>query len=135
MAGPSYKVCVIVDRQFGDKLAELDSGIPVWIVDSPTNSPVIRRLWKERPNRDHLTGITAFNDVESSTAETVFLAEIDSIDLHHGSYSAGPPYTVIEVIGMPLTERVKNALAEFGCDDFHGSSAGFTATRPEPSDR
>jgi len=41
-----------------------------------------------------------------------------SIDLHHGSYSATPPDTAIEIIGAPLTEEVRNALGEFGFDDF-----------------
>ena len=50
MAALPYKVYVVVDREFGEKLAELERGVPVWIVDTPTNKPVAQRLWNERPD-------------------------------------------------------------------------------------
>lgn len=69
----------------------------MWIVDTPSNKPVAQRLWKDRPNESHLTGITTFNDVEFSSPEELLIGELASIDLHHGAYSADPPYTVIDV--------------------------------------
>jgi len=56
-----YKVSVVVDREFGEQLATLAPGVPVWIVDTPTNKAVAKRLWKERPHDNSLTGITTFN--------------------------------------------------------------------------
>jgi len=38
MAGAPYKVYIVVDREFGDKPAEIE-GAPVWIVDTPINKP------------------------------------------------------------------------------------------------
>jgi len=32
-----YKVFVVVDREFGEQLATLTPGLPVWIVDTPIN--------------------------------------------------------------------------------------------------
>jgi hypothetical protein len=55
-----YKVYVVVDRTFGERLAALPESVPVWIVDTPTNAPVAGRLWKERSQRSHLAGITTF---------------------------------------------------------------------------
>jgi hypothetical protein len=104
----------------------------VWIVDTPTNKAVAQRLWKERPEEGHLTGITTFNNADSSSPEDLLVAELDSIDLHHGSYSADPPYTAIEVLGTPLTERVRNELSAYGFNEFHTNSAGFTAQRRIP---
>jgi hypothetical protein len=49
MADP-YKVRIVVDREFGEQLARLPRGEPVWIVDTPTNKPVVELLWKERPD-------------------------------------------------------------------------------------
>jgi hypothetical protein len=60
MTAVAYKVYVVVDRQFGDRLAGLERGVPVWIVDTPTNKPVAQQLWKERPD----TGITTFDDMK-----------------------------------------------------------------------
>lgn len=131
MATP-YKVCVIVDRNFGERLAELPRGVPVWIVDTPSNKPVAQRLWKERPNESHLTGITTFNDMESSSPDELLIEELDSVDLHHGVHSADPPYAVLEVLGTQLTDSAKHALAAYGFEEFHENSTGFTAIRREP---
>jgi hypothetical protein len=134
MAGAPYKVYVVVDREFGEQLAQLEPHVPVWIVDTTTNKPVIERLWKEHADGDHLTGVTSFRDVDSSSPEDILLAELDSIDLHHGIYSADPPYTILEVLGTPLTARAKAELSAYGFNEFHSNSAGFTATRPQPLD-
>ena len=106
MAGP-YRVCIVVDRNFGERLAELARGVPVWIVDTPSNKAVAQRLWKERPNESHLTGITTFDDTESSSADELLIAELDSIDLHHGVHSATTPYTELEVLGARLTDTAQ----------------------------
>jgi len=45
MAAVPYKVYIVVDLEFGEKLAELERGVPVWIVDTPTNKPVAQRFW------------------------------------------------------------------------------------------
>jgi hypothetical protein len=132
-AGP-YRVYIVVDRAFGDKLTEIEEGAPVWIVDTPINKAVVRRLWGERPQQNHLAGITTFDDFESSSSEDLLLGELGTIDLHHGRYSANPPYTVIEVVGTPLTTKVKDELSEYGFNEFYPASVGFTARRSEPVD-
>jgi len=129
MAALPYKVYVVVDREFGEKLSELERGVPVWIVDTPTNKPVAQRLWNERPDEDHLTGITTFNDPNSLSPEELLLSHLDTIELHHGSHSADPPYTVIEVFGTQLTANAKNVLSEYGFTVFQVTSTGFTASR------
>jgi hypothetical protein len=84
MAPTPHRVYVVVARDFGgEQLVGLERGIPICIVDSAANNPVIRRLWNERPDHDHLTGITAFNDVESASSTELLLGKLDSIDLHH----------------------------------------------------
>jgi hypothetical protein len=109
-------------------------GVPVRIVGSPANKSVAQRLWSELPARNHLTGITAFSDTGSLSPSELLLAELDTLDLHHGSYSADPPYTVIEVIGAPLTAKTKDALSIYSFNEFRENLAGFTATRPEAFD-
>ena len=129
MAAAPYKVYIVVDREFGEKLAELERGVPVWIVDTPTNKPVAQRFWNERPDENHLTGITTFNDLNSLSPEEMLLGHLDTIELHHGSHSADPPYTVIEVFGTQLTANAKSVLSEYGFNAFHITSTGFTASR------
>jgi hypothetical protein len=58
------------------------------------------------------------------------VSELDKIDLHHGSYSANPPYAILEVLGAPLSDRIKAQLSQYGFDEFHPSAAGFRAVQP-----
>jgi hypothetical protein len=123
---------VVVEREFGEHLAEFAPGVPVWIVNTPLNRVLAERLRKERNQKGHLTGITSFNDSKSSSAADLLVSELDKIDLHHGSHSANPPYTLLEVLGAPLSDR-KAQLSQYGFDEFHPSAAGFRAIRPRSS--
>jgi hypothetical protein len=129
-----YKVSVVVDPEFGEQLAVLAQGVPVWIVDSPTNKAVAKRLWKERPHDNSLTGITTFDFSASDAPGEIAVSMLDTIELHHGRHSADPAYTVIEVFGATLTENVKIGLSEYGFNKFYPTSTGFRATRPLPVD-
>jgi len=106
----------------------------MWIVDTPTNKPVAQRFWNEHPDEDHLTGIATFNDLNSLSPEEMLQGHLDTIELHHGSYSADPPYTLIEVFGTQLMANVKNVMSEHGFNEFHVTSTGFTASRPKALD-
>jgi hypothetical protein len=78
------RVYVVVDPEFGEKLAQLERGAPVWIVDSPTNKPVVQRFWNEHPNESHLTGITTFHNWDSLSPEDMLLRKLGRIKLRHG---------------------------------------------------
>lgn len=72
----------------GKKLRELSPTSPVWIVMSPANEPVIRKLWETRSkSADHLTGITGMKWVPADVPEITFLYWLETIDLHHGPES------------------------------------------------
>jgi len=71
--------------------------------------------------------------VEGSSSEDILISELDTIDLHHGTYLTNPPYIVLEVIGSAMTTRLKAELSEFGFNEFQGISEGFRAVRPVPT--
>jgi hypothetical protein len=129
-----YRVFVVLDRNYGQRLAELAEAGPVWIVDTPGNCAVAQQIWVANPNHSHLEGVTTFKFVEDSLCEDILLNELDTIDDHHGTYSANPPYTIIEVIGTGIGDTVKAKLAEFGFDQFEPTLQGFRAIRPLPKD-
>jgi hypothetical protein len=133
MSTQTCSIYVIVDRDFGEGLASLPMGVPVWIVDTPANTDVAHRLWKERPSDDHLTGITTFNISVNDSPEENLINELDMIDLHHGLHSAELPYARVQVIGTPLSEEIKLAFADYGFDEFSPTSSGFLATRKSPT--
>lgn len=128
-----YTAIVVVDREFGERLKTLQSEVPVWIIDTPVNTPVARLLWNERPERTDLDGITTFQAPKSASSEEVLLSILDTVHLHHGQYSADPPYTVVEILGASPTEKVRSELGKHGFDAFEPTPAGFRATRPLPA--
>jgi hypothetical protein len=127
-----YEVSIVVDRDYGSRLRELLESGPVWAIDSQANREVAQEIWKEFASRDHLDGITIFATGKTSPEEA-FVAEFDTIDIHHGVYSAGPPYTIARTIGTSLTDRLRAVLSSYGFDSFTTTDEGFKATRPLPS--
>ncbi|MBE7158417.1 MAG: hypothetical protein INR62_08290 [Rhodospirillales bacterium] len=125
-----YRVHVIVDPASGRRLADLPADEPVWIVAGPINEPIVRQLWQQRLTKSHLDGITMFRS--HGSPEDAFLGELGTVDLHHGEYSAQPPYSLLEVVGCPPSEEVRSALTEFGFSIIASSPEGFSAQRPIP---
>ena len=128
----SDRVSIVLDREYGQRLVELAEKGPVWIVDTPENRTVAQEIWASHPNRSHLEGVTTFKVSDGTSSEDMLINELDTIDLHHGAYSANPPYTVLDVIGTAITARLKAELEEFGFDDFQEQPNGFRAVRPIP---
>jgi hypothetical protein len=131
----AYRVFVVLDREYGERLFELARGGPVWIVDTPQNRAVAQSLWTSSPKLNHLEGVTTFKASQDCSNEETLINELDAIDLHHGSYSADPPYTVLEVIGARLSNKLENELSRFGFNQFHATTEGFGAVRPVASSR
>jgi hypothetical protein len=129
----AYRVVVVLDREYGDRLSALAKAGPVWIVDTPLNRSAAQKIWAVDANRSHLDGVTTFKTGDDNSPEDSLLNELDTIDLHHGTYSADPPYTVLEVVGAEINERVKTGLSEFGFNEFQTTANGFRAVRPQPS--
>jgi hypothetical protein len=132
MSTTPYSVSIVLDRSYGPFLRELLKGGPVWVVDSPANRDCAQQLWSEFPAHNHLDGITVFKSGEGRSPEQILIDNMETIDLHHGIYSANPPYTVVRVVGSTLTPQVKQTLASFGFDSFTITSEGFDAVRPSP---
>jgi hypothetical protein len=129
-----HRVFVVVDRDYGQRLSELAEAGPVWIVDTPANRTVAQQIWAANPNRSHLEGVTTFKAPENTSSEDLLIAELNAIDLHHGTYSANPPYTVLEVIGTAIIARLRAELREFGFNDVQERPQGFRAVRTVPTD-
>lgn len=125
-----YSVSVVLDRDYGLRLCELLRLGSVWAVESPTNRNIAQEIWRENPSRSHLDGLTIFSATEGSTSEQILIDELENVDLHHGHYSADPPYTILRVIGAQLTDEVRGMLSELGFDAFETTDGGFEATRP-----
>ncbi|HEY4031564.1 MAG TPA: hypothetical protein VGM25_14550 [Caulobacteraceae bacterium] len=122
-------ILVILDPDYGPRLREVPPGRPIWIAMSPANEPVVRSLWQTRTDVGSVTGITGFRFDAGVAAEENFLANLDTIDLHHGPYSTPVPYTELEVIGAPLNSTVRAVLSQIGFTQFITGEDGFVARR------
>jgi hypothetical protein len=123
-----YLVRIVVDPSFGERLTGLPEGEPVWVIESVLNTPVAHRLWTERP-KDYRDGITTFTAASGSSAEAELIRILETVDEHHGEYSAGPPYSLLDVIGCSPSEQVQSALVQFEFAVTEQTSDGFRAAR------
>ena len=76
------------------------------------------------PVRD---GITTFRG--GSTPEASLIDALSMIDLHHGPYSADPPYAELEIYGVAATPAIRSALAEIGFEVSAANGTGLRAIR------
>jgi len=125
-----YRVFVVLDREFREQLSRLVEKSPVWIVDTPKNRAAAQSIWSANASRSPLVGVTTFKARDDSSPEDVLISKLETVDLHHGVYPRIHPYTVVEVIGTGISDRVKENFAEFGFDQFEPTSEGFRAIRP-----
>jgi hypothetical protein len=123
------RLLVVMGCDYGERLREVSSGRPVWIILSPANEPIVRSIWTEHPQQDYRIGVTGLKFEPSRAAEDHFLVEIDTLDIHHGPYSTEKPYTELEVIGCHLTQPIRTELSELGFARFDEQATGFIAKR------
>ena len=124
-----YGVAVVLDRHFGDRLVTLAQNGPVWIIESPENQAAARICWNRNPTASHLEGITLFKSFDVMSPEDVLIANLDTIELHHGEYSATVPYSILEVVGASRSSKIEAELAEYGFNCLEDTPEGFRATR------
>ena len=128
-----YSVSIVLDRSYGSLMRELIEAGPVWVVDSPDNRDFTQQFWAESSADGHPESVTLFKASESRSPERILIDWMDTIDLHHGVYSADPSYTAIRVVGCMLIPEARQVLGTFGFDFFTVTDEGFHAVRPMPA--
>jgi hypothetical protein len=104
-------VTLVVDPEFGERAKARARIGPLWVIDSPTNTPVIKELWASGERYD-ANSPTHFNAVAGRSLEDSVIASIDTVDTQH------PNWTTFEIIGAALSPRLLRALLEYA----HGSA-------------
>ena len=127
------KVTLVLDPNFGQRLELLAIHSQVWTIDTPANRIIAEKYWQDNPEHTLEMGITTFQVNDNETMEEACLRILDAIDLHHGEYSSNPPYSDLEVIGLPISEQIKCALEGIGFEAIEHTAEGFRATRREDS--
>ncbi len=123
-----YRVIVVMDPSYGERLVELAQHAHVWAIQSPENEEAQRSFlaskppgwnWSERVD----SGLTIIR------SKSLDLDVLESIILHHGEYSHDPPVDALEVIGCALDEHVGAAFVEQGFPILVARPEGFLALR------
>jgi hypothetical protein len=126
-------VGLVVDRNFGDRLAELARSFHVWVVESPANTPVIQRIWNNEPSAsagDQLgAGVTSFVANEKEFPEAICARIAGDLEEHHGEFAHDPPWSEIEVFGVKLSPVLQQAFEEIGATAFEPTPEGFICRR------
>jgi hypothetical protein len=122
-----YAVALVVDPMFGDRLSGIAPGTPVWIADTPGNRLAVERHWAQHSGQSASEGVTAFKVDPTGTPEDWCASVLPDVDLHHGRLSHDPPYSVIDVYGVPLTPALRAALGDFGFRSVLARDGGFRA--------
>jgi len=129
------KVTLVLEPEYGERLAVLASAGHVWVVDTPANHQAAKEYWDQTPNSEAGFTITTFKFSETASRLETFRSILEIVDLHHGGYSS-TPYAQLEVIGLPLTAKARSAVKGLGFDHVGATAEGFRATRsPRHTDR
>lgn len=89
----------------------------------------MRRLRREDDVKGLRRDVTTFKYSESESNEELLISRLATIDLHHGPDSSSLPFTTLDVIGLPLTHRIRAELGEYYFSEFRNTLEGFSATR------
>ncbi|HST51656.1 MAG TPA: hypothetical protein VLJ61_06550 [Pyrinomonadaceae bacterium] len=123
------KVALVLDSDFGERLLSMASDRHIWVIDTPRNRVVAAEYWARNSGPKVENGITTFKVLEDDSALERCLGILQTIDLHHGEYSSDPPYSILEVIGLPLSYEVESALRELDFRTFETTDQGFLAKK------
>lgn len=127
MAERINKVILVLDRNYGAELSSVPGG-HIWLIESPSNREAAAS-YRARNESTVENGVTTFKAADDDSQAEICLNILDTIDLHHGEYSSHPPYSVLEVVGAPLSHSVKVAIEALGFSRFESTINGFRALR------
>jgi hypothetical protein len=116
-------VVIVVDPDFGDRLAELQA--PIWVADTSVNRPAAQRCWRDHPGRSHDDGVTTFV-VDATLQPEKWCAEIlDVVDEHHGLSGSGQ--AAVRLIGCPPSRDLVEHFKRLGLSEIETTPDGFMA--------
>jgi hypothetical protein len=129
MSEQTNKVTLVLEPNYDGKLSPLATISHVWVVDTPANRAAALEYWAQNSKHKRGTGITTFKTSENASRLETFLGILATVDLHHGEYSSNPPYSELEVVGVPLSNKVKSAARDLGFGRIEATAEGFRAMR------
>jgi hypothetical protein len=126
----SVTVNIVVDPEFGDRLAEIAERGPVWIAATATNRAAAEHWWNAHSPPDEFEGVTTFLVVSGEAPEQWCEEVLPTVDMHFGAYDDNPPmYDAVDVWGAIPTSALVEHLATNGYPHITRMDGGFRASR------
>lgn len=125
-----HTVVLVLAPEDSVELLSVGERMHVWAVDSPGHRSAAERIWAASPARLEDRSLTLFCCLPGEEPETICCRVLSDIDLHHGEYSGSQSYRAVEVLGCPMSDRLRSRFEEFGFTRFFPSAGGFRAGRP-----
>ena len=121
MTSDSARVAIILSGDVEPHLSEFAQDRPVWVMRTSGSEGAVAAL---RSEGREVTDFVADEDSEAS-----LLGIVPLVDEHHGSAS-GRTLTGLDVVGAPITARVRERLLALGFSRIRPTGYGFAAERP-----
>jgi hypothetical protein len=132
-----YVVAIVVDPEFGNRLADLLVRMPVWIADTETNRAAVAHAHASRSRSDQdvshtpIGALTTFTIDRRATPDSWCAGILDTVAGHHDRYSHSPGYSALEIYGAEPTPTLLAALAAYRLTDIAAFPGGFRASSPD----
>ena len=130
MAESKYRVAIVADPGFGERLESLAERMHVWAADTPANRHTVERLWATVTAPSIERGVTVFRVSPSEPSDAWVADIIPDVELHHGEYSHNPPVDTLEIHGTVLSTRLRMALDAAGFTHHDQTGDLIIASRP-----
>jgi hypothetical protein len=110
---PVYKIAIVCDPHFGDRLISLAQEMPVWVCESKDNDVIVSKYCTAHPEKTIERGIIRFRPPLMWSHEENFEDLLYSVDIHHGEYSHSPPWSELWIYGLEYTPLIDKVVAAY----------------------
>jgi hypothetical protein len=117
-------IALVLDPNFGRRLATLVTQMPVWVISSSVNDLEVKDLRSRMPECSITILLAKTNEELAEQLQRGLYA----IDDHHGPSSTSKPYTIVRVYGAQPS-LARETLAELGLGSVTSTLDGFDAQK------
>jgi hypothetical protein len=117
-------IALVLDQDFGDRLDDLSSQMPVWIVPSEANDLPIKRL-----RQDLRRSITTLLTQKNESADEILWRSLADIEEHHGPFSTEHPYDTVYILGADDFALTPKAMRDLGLVGLKRVAGGYSVSK------
>jgi len=130
MSTAEYRVAIVVDPAFGERLKSLAERMHAWVADTPINRRAAEKIWARTDALSIGRGVTTFRVTRSEPSDEWAASILPAVELHHGEHAHTPPVSRLEIHGAVLSPRLQDALHSIGFTDLNMDGALIVASLP-----